>query len=47
MILKPRRSRTKMSTRRRMSRTEKFNRYHFFKTMLKYGRHKLAYWWKK
>jgi len=45
--LKPRKSRTKMSVRRRFSRTDKFNRYHFYKTLINWGRIAPRRWWKK
>jgi len=49
IILKPRRSRTKMSSKRRGARFMRgiFDRYHFYKATLKYGRRKPIRWWHK
>jgi len=49
MTLKPRFSRTKMACQRRAYRRKNaiFNRFHFYKIVLKHGRRKLSYWWKK
>ena len=48
--LQPRRSRTKMSAERRSHRFMQgaFNRFHFYKTVIKYGRRKIrTRWWRK
>lgn len=47
--LNPGRSRSKMESKKRGSRFMNgiFERYHAFKTRLRYGRRKPVHWWKK
>jgi len=47
--LKPRRNRTRIASQRRSNRFMRgiFNRYHFHKALMSYGRRKLIRWWHK